>query len=298
MVQIGVISPQTTTYTYTAPYLTVAEFMAAPTALSLTDLIPDGTAAQQEQVLVDCIQRASSWIDDLCGQVLASTLDFDRGYYRVNRYGVVKVPLRYKPVLEIRTISVGTQVSNLTLLPDYSNVSIMLYGMVEIPVCGSFRSTTQPYYAGAVSVGDRVLVDVTYVNGWPNTTTSTQNLAGASFLTVDLPSGIYPGTQLNIYDNISTEQVTVSSLYVQGSSVVPLTTPLQNYHDAGVSVSNIPTRIKQACVLLTVALIQSRGDDAIILDSMEPSQMSGQYGASSEGIAMAIDLIDSMRRVV
>ncbi len=293
------VAPFTTTYAARTPYLTVAEFLASPTAIALNDLLPNGTLAQQTDALTQKIAQASSWMDDLCQQVLAATVDTDRGRYRVNRDGYVRVPLRYKPILEVRSVSVGLHPSNLTALSDYSNVAIFR-STVEVPVLGTNLATAPTNWpSGGLGVGSKALVDVTYVNGFANTLTGVGGATkGATSLPVTGALGIYPGSTVTVYDGSSSEQIVVAPSYTAGALSLPLTSPLLFDHAAGVSVSNLPPRAKEAAVLLTSALIQTRGDDALILDAMEtPSRMSGQSGASAEDIALAMDMLENLTRV-
>jgi hypothetical protein len=297
----SVISPLIPTYAYTTPYITVAEFLAAPTALDTTSLITGGTPAQQTQALADAISRASSWIDDLCEQVLAATLDLDRGRYRINREGTLRIPLRYKPVLEVRSISIGARPSLLTPLSSLVDVAILGHGTIEVPLLGGNAFTSPalggPYASGGLSTGSRPLVDVTYVNGWANNLTTTATAAGASSVNVNAPLGVYPGTILSFYDGANTEQVTVAANYIPNSSPILLANPTLNAHVTGTSLSNLPPRVKEAAILLTCAVIQSRGDDAIILDAMEtPSRSSAQSGATGETIMTAKAMLRTLKR--
>lgn len=284
------------TYTSRTPYLTTAEWINAPTAVDITDLIPDGTQAQQLQALTDCIARASSWIDELCFQVLAATSDVQYGRYRVNRWGTVRVPLKYKPVLEVSAVQVGYTPSQMTALSSLADVAIYQSGVIEVPVW-ALTTLNDVWDPGFLSSGSRPIVQVSYVNGWPNTLTSSAATAGASTLGVTSALGIYPGTVLTVYDGASTEQVQVAPSYTLGALTLPLTAPLAFAHAAGVSVSSLPPKVKEAAILLTTALIQTRGNDAIILTTTEePEKTSGEYGASAETIALAMDLLESVRR--
>lgn len=287
-----------TTYTSHTPYLTVAEWEAAPTAVDITTLFPNGTAAQNQRVLVDSIERASSWIDKICHQVLAATRDTHQGRYLVNRWGTVRIPLPRKPVLEVSAIQVGYRPSAMVALTSLADVSISPYGVIEVPVTTSALPMPPPGWGG-IGVGSRPTVAVTYVNGFPNTTLTADATAGATSITVASSLGVYPGTTLTIYDTAAgTEQVTVASSFVAGSTTVPLATPTAFAHTATVSVSNLPPVVKEAAVLLTSALIQTRGDDAVILDSTDaPQRVQGGYGSNAEAEYLAAELLGDLVRV-
>lgn len=296
MVTTSAISPYVTTYTTATPYITEAEFLAAPTALEVTDLIPNGTQAQQDRAITDSILRASSWADSLVRQVLAATVDIERGRYRIDRNGYVRVPLKFNPVLEVRAVSIGYRPSQMVALGDFSDVVVNRYS-VEVPVW-AMTPPTLVAPPGGFSTGSQVLVDTTYVNGWVNTLSSAAAAAAATTIPVVNPLGIYPGSSLVISDGPKTESVTVASTYTTGATSVPLTAGLANQHDAGVSVNNLPARVKEAVILLTTVVIQTRGNDAIILDALEsPARMSAAYGASGESVAIAMEMLETLTRV-
>lgn len=288
------VSPFVTEYTAETPYITVAEFLAAPTALEISDLIPGGTQAQQTRALQETIAKASSWADSIVKQVLACTVDVERGRYRVDRYGYVNVPLKYNPVLEVTSVNVGTRPSKMHPLLDFSDLEMHRYS-IRVPVW----SLNLPFsIQGSPSLGSRVLVDVTYVNGWVNALTSAATVYGATTLPLTSVLGVFPGSSLTVSDGLSTETVTVAANYGAGTSPVLLAAPLAYAHAAGVSVNNMPSRVKEAVIALTTVLIQTRGNDAIILDAMDtPQRMSGAMGSSEEGMALAMDLLESLERV-
>lgn len=292
---MSAVSPIVTAYATATPYITRAEFQAAPTALDISDLIPNGSQAQQDQALDDTILRASSWCDSICRQVLAATTDIEREWYRVDRNGSVRVPLKYKPVLEVTAVKVGTKPSTMTALTDFSDV-VVKRNSVEIPVF-AFSPPTLVAPPGGIQIGSRVLVDVTYINGWLNTTLAVSASVSSTSVTVTKGLGIYPGSQFTIFDGPSTEVVTVASTYVQGSTTVPLTTGLAYGHVSGVSVSNLPSRVKEAAILLTSVLVQTRGNDAIILEAMEnPGRMSTSYGAQGNNVELAKSMLETLIR--
>lgn len=288
------VSPFVTTYATTIPYLTEAEFLAAPTALDITDLIPGGAQAVQDRALADMIFRASGWCDTLANQVLAATKNIERGWYKVNRRGALRIPLNCKPILEVLAVSIGGKPSQLTPLADFSNV-VVNRNTIEVPASGGSWGTGRWIGGG---VGCEVLVDTTYVNGWPNTLTASATSSGVSVLPVISALGIYPGSSLTISDGVSTESVVLSDAYVAGTEALALASPTLFDHDAGVSISNLPLQVKQACVLLTCALIQTRGDDAIILDSVDnPTRMGEMYGTAGTNVNIASQLLSQVTRV-
>lgn len=288
------IAPYVTTYASRTPYLTVAEWKAAPTAIDTKSLLPNGTQAQQDQVIKDAVERASSMVDGYCYQVLAATQDTAFGRYRVGRDQTIRVPLPFKPVLEVSAISVGATPSTLTALTSLADVAIFPHGVIEVPLWNALAPAPYPFQG----LGTRPLVSVTYVNGWPNTTLTGAVNAGGTSLTVASALGIYPGTALTIYDvTAGTEPVVVAASYVPGSTTVPLVAPLAFAHAVGVSVSNLPPRVKEATVLLASVLVQTRGDDAIVIDSIDsPGQTQTMPKASARNLDIARQLLAPFRR--
>jgi len=293
---VSQVAPYVTTYASRTPYLTLAEWLAAPTAIDVTNLIPGGNQAQQNQAITNQIERASSWVDRICFQVLAATTDTTSGRFLVNRWGAVRVPLPRKPILEVSAVSVGFTPSTMTALSSLADVEISPHGVVTIPVY-----TTNPpvTYGSSFGSGSRPLVNVTWVNGWPNTTLAGATIVGASSLTVTSALGVYPGTTLTVYDVSTTggtEHVTVASSYVTGSTTLPLVAPMGFAHATGISVSNLPPVVKEATILLTTALIQTRGADALVLGSTEPPTQTSTSGTIAQAERIAGVLLADLRR--
>jgi hypothetical protein len=295
MVQGTVVAPNITTYSSHTSYLTFDEWNTAATAIDIRDLVVGGTEEQQKMVVLNAIERASSWIDQICNMVLSATRDTHHGRYRVGRYGTVMVPLPNKPILEVSNIRIGLTSSSLVEISDTSNVDISLGGVVEIPVVETFQRP----YGDMIGNSSRLLVMLDYVNGFPNTSLTSPASAAGSSITVASSIGVYPGTPLTIYDvTAGIETVVVSPSFTAGSTTVPLVGHLTFAHAAGVSVSNLPAVIKEATVLLTSTLIQTRGDDAIMLDSMDPHQMSSSAaGQAKESERLATTMLENFVRI-
>jgi hypothetical protein len=282
-------------YPYETPYMSTQEFLDTPTSISINDLIPDGTTAQQMAALATAIRRASSWADDIVNQVLACTPNTERGEYRIDRQGYVRLPTSNKPILEVTNVSVGTRPSSMSAMTTLADVVVNKY-TVKIPVLGSAVPTTVTGLGG-FQRGSRVIVDLSYLSGFPLTSTTGATTAGATTLNTVGALGVYPGSSLIIRDGANTESVTVASTYASGTSL-PLVSGCQYAHAAGVTVDSLPSRVKEAVALYTTALLQVRGNDAIILDAMEtPTALSTQYGASGQNVAMAKQMLESLMRV-
>ena len=290
-----VVAPNITTYASRSSYVTVQEFKDSPTAVELDNLVLDGSSASQDEALAVVIERASSWADALTYQVLAATVDICSTRARIRADGTIRVPLRYKPVIAVLSILTGQVPSTLTPVLNTADVVIGEHGVLEFPASNVANGG---YRGGPVGLGSNPLVRVTYVNGWPNTLTGAASVAGATTLPVAATTGIFGGTTLTIYDGPNTETITVSPLNVPGTLTLTLSAPLRFAHPAGVSVSALPPKVKQAVILLAAALTQTAGTDAIVLQQMaEPGGLASEKGASAENIALAMDMLDEFKRV-
>jgi hypothetical protein len=293
-VVVPVVANNVSTYDTRSSYVTVQEFKDSPTAVELDNLVIDGSPQSQDEALAVVIERASSWADALTYQTLAATVDTAYGRARVRSDGTVRFPLPFKPVIAVLGISVGGRPSAMSPMGSLVDVVINQHGTIEFPAFG-VASNGYGYGPGGFGVASQPLVQVTYVNGYPNTLTAATAAAGATALPVASVLGVYPGTVLTVYDGPSTETVTVLGT-TTGS--LALSAPLRHDHDAGVSVSALPPKVKQAVILLAASLIQTAGTDAIVLQQMaEPGGLVSEKGASAENIALAMDMLDEFKRV-
>lgn len=273
------------------PYLTTAEYRAAPTDVDLTSLVPNGSQTQQDDMLATLIGRASAWMDGYVHYQLGATIDTEARRVRVHNDGYVRVPTRGVPILEVDSFSIGlipSQLTPLTSAPD---------GWVEdnvicMPVVFG-AATIAPRQLTAYSFGSRVYVQYTYVNGYPNTLLTATAAQGAMAISLRSALGVYAGTSLVIYDSGLTETVVVAPTYVSttgpGPTSVPIVSGLLNPHLAGVSVSALPANVKQAAILATTAFIKVRGTGGLVLDEIRsgtPKESSGEQGGL-EDLALA-----------
>jgi hypothetical protein len=292
------IAPYVPNYASHTPYITRAEFLQSATGVDTSQLVPKGTTAQNNTALDTVIARASNYADNLCNQVLAATSDMQVGTYRMRRDGTIRVPVDFTPLIEVTAVKLGYQAGQLTALTDLSGLWIERK-VVSIPVTNVSTPSLSSSFATVAPYG-RVFAQVTYINGWANTTLAALANAGASSLTVTSALGIFPGLVMPIYDADLTETtVTVASSYVQGSTTVPLVAPLVNAHAAGVSISALPPAIKQAVVNLTSWMIKTRGAAAMVINSINggPSKQQKSSGGGEEDYDAAVDALSIFKRV-
>lgn len=280
-----VYAPNVSSYTSHAPYITPAEFMASPTGVNVSQLVPRGTASQNDDALRTVIARASSYADTFCKQVLSSTVDIESGRYRIQRTGVMVIPMRNSPVVAVNSIKIGYSPSSMTEISDMGNVWIDRK-VVQFPV----NSLPLMPVFGGTSPDGKVYSIISYVNGYANAELSAPIVAGDLTATVSNPLGMYTGVELTVYDPGNTETLIVESF---SGNTITFTSPATQAHEVGNNISSLPDSIKQAVVLLTASLIKTRGSEAIVMAQMrsQANQATSIEGGGSEEISIAKELL-------
>jgi hypothetical protein len=281
------------------PYLTVAEYKNAPTAIDIDNLVVNGNAQAQDNELARVILRASSYMDEYFNQNLVATQNVETQRVRMNGEGYISLHPFHNPIVSLEAFLYGATPNQLYALGDCSTAWFEDQQII-IPVSNLLSTWTSqgPLQFGIPSNGNRIFVKYTYVAGFANTTIATAASAGATSITVDDGTGIVAGQMLRIYDTQYTEIVYVASTYTYGSKTVPITTALVYSHQAGIAIGNLPNAIKEACILITTAFLKARGDGSLSMGiSSRPSgtvQGANLYGSE---IKLALDMVDKYRRV-
>jgi hypothetical protein len=290
-------------------YITVDEFLAAPTGTDTTQLLPGQNAAANRDALAGVIQRASSEADVFCQQVLAATQDVQmappQGWRIQLRSGLqtIWVPVDNTPVIAVTGATVGWDPTSVTALTDLTGVWIGRK-VITVPVTGITGvppGATPGVYPSWPGGGGRIWGYVNYINGFFNATLSADVAAGATSVTPSDVLGLYPGLQFVIYDSLfaHSETVTVASNYTPGDAAVPLVSALAWPHNSGTAVSALPPAVRQAVISLTASLIKRRGGESLVLASIteEPSRKTiGESGMSADE-RHAYDLLTPFKRV-
>lgn len=290
------------TQQFSIPYLTTTEYRNAPTAIDIDNLVFNSSDPDvQDSELANVIARASSWIDTHCNQILGATTTTEQQRSRVSPDGYIKWHPNYNPVIALTDLWYGYPSTNLYHVTDVSSAWLenqqILFPYASM---GSLFTNQGPLQFGFPSTsGSPVFLKYTYVNGYANdliqTATATQ-----STLTVKSGVGITVGDTLKIYDGMYSENVTVASNYVFGSTTVPLTSPLIYSHQTGVSISALPPAIKEAAILATTAMLKVRGDSSLTMGiGTLPNQAStGTLEANiGNDLSLAMDLLKPYRRI-
>lgn len=291
-----------TTQQFSTPYLTTQEYRNAPTAIDIDNLVFNSSDPDvQDSELANVIARASSWIDTYCNQVLGATHETETQRSRIAPDGTIKFHPRYSPIIALTDFWYGNPSNNLIQASDCSIAWLENQEIIFPYASLSTTLTSQgPIQFGFPSTsGQVVYLKYTYVNGYANTLIATA-VQGQSTLTVTDGTGITAGSHLKIYDGMYSENVTVASNYVFGSTTVPLMAPLLYSHNTGISISALPPAIKEAAILVTTAMLKVRGDNSLTMAvGTLPSQSSVPQIQASIGddMAMAQSLLGPYRRI-
>ena len=294
------VSPLVPNYANRIPYITTAEYLADPNGVDTSNLVPDGSYQQNVTALGSTIARASSWVDSQAYQVLAATVDTQVGRYRMRSDGTIWVPVDQTPLVQVNAVSWGWYPGQLTTLTDLSALWLQRK-TVQVPLLSANGGILTPpgaYAPAWPSPGDRVYVQVTYVNGFANTTIPAATSAAATSVVVASALGIVPGLPMTLTDGVNSETVTVGTGYTNGSTTVPISATVNSYL-AGASLSSLPPAIKQACISLTTALVKVRGTAAFEMASIteQPGKQALIEAGGLEDLEIAIDLLEPFRRV-
>lgn len=276
------IAPYVPTYATYTPYITSAEFLAAPTGVDVSQLIPSGSNITQEAALADLIGRASNQADLICQKVLAATLDVVSGEYRIFNDQTLRIPVEYSPLVSVNAVSLGYAANALAPMTDLSGVWVGR-SVVRVPVPAMASTAFSFSSQNPRATGRRgwMYATVQYVNGWAHTTIGAA-AQGASSVTPVSVLGFVPGLPFAIKDGASSEAAVVDASYVVGSSVVPLASPLQYGHGAGTTASALPPVIKDAVIDLCKWLVKQRGSKGLAMGTIKGQPLTTASAKTQE----------------
>jgi hypothetical protein len=290
-----------TTHKFSTPYLTIAEYKNAPTSIDIDNLVFNSSDPDvQDSELTNVIDRASSWIDTFCNQILGATHETENQRARISSDGYIKFHPRYNPVIALTALQYGNPSTDLITVQDCS-VAWIEDQQILFPYAymSSLFTSQGPLQFGApYANGTQVYLKYTYVNGYANTLIATAT-ATQSTLTVTDAVGITAGLEMKIYDGMYSERVTVADTYTFGSTTIPLEVPLVYSHTAGVSISALPPAIKEAAILVTTAMLKVRGDASMTMGigTAPITDSTGVNQNITNDMSMAMDLLKPYRRI-
>lgn len=302
----------------TQPYVTVAEFRAAPTWLDTDDLVLAGSQTQQDAELFNVLLRATHWADGYCNQRLGAHTALEQTRARVDRNGIIYLHPSNVPVRQVTGVAWGSDFKNLTALTDLTQVWVEdARGIVisMIPLRGSLFGSLE---FGGVSQDSSVplFVQYQYVAGYAATTLSATASSGSSSITVADPTGLQApsttmfgtlaGSTARIWDAGNEEAIVVASGFT-GSNPVPLVSALANTHTVAagpagqIGVSELPPPVHQAVIAMAVALMYREdvaNEEPFGGIPFGPSARRSSKGGKAGGLVdHACELLEPYKRV-
>ncbi len=290
---MSIPAPYAQTYTQHEPYITSAEYIAAPTGVPINSLVPGGTQAQNMDALEQVIVRASSWADVICDQVLAATVETTSGFFRVGQVapGVIRVPTDYSPIAAVNSISIGRTYHTAAAVTDLAKaVGLIQRRTVDI-MCG----------AAGLYGGGEAFVSMSYVSGFANSLMRSDVVQGDTSMVLDNVLGIVAGMKLTIFDPGQSEVITVATVD-DATSTITLTAGVVHQHlwnssSGPISVSALPGAVKNAVIGMVSSIIKNRGDQAMILVTTK-STPTQKENLSIAGGPEAVEALGMLRPFV
>jgi hypothetical protein len=240
-------------------------------------------------------------VDTACNQVIRATVDTESQYgpdYYVtinNSTQVGRIILQRWPIVQI----LGGQWSPAASFPPNWQALSSDEFAIERPIIGLY-GTSAPSDAGdggqAVLVtpgvltwayGRRgVLIQVSYINGWPHASLTADVASGSTTLQVDDCTGWGPATTGGqgatgvLKDSDDQEAATVvASSATSGPGTLSLSSALYFGHGAGVMFTTIPEQLQQAAILFATSQALVRGATATTIQSISGTGQATAAGA-------------------
>lgn len=281
------------------PYISVTEYKNAPTAMAISSLVVNGNQQAQDAELANVILRASSYMNEYlnCNLVADQYTETQRIRYS-STSGYFALHPNNAPIISLSDFQYGSNPNELYSISDCSKCWFEGQQIIiPNPILGFNWSSQGPLAFGSVSPKGWTFTKYTYVAGFVNTYTAIAE-AGDDTIAVEDATGILPGQRYRIADGANSEWVTVSDNYTYGSATVDLESPLLFNHGAGATFFNLPSVIKEACILITSAFIKMRGDASTTM-AYTTNPSGNVAGATRYGndIAVALDMVNKYRRI-
>lgn len=275
------------------PYITRDQYRCAPTAIETSNLIRNGSQADQDAELDRLIRQATSWCDKAAEQPLTAQVTTQTLRARVGADGKLRLHPRQHPVVQVNGVQFGYDATSMSTLSDLSGVWVEDQS-VEIPLQSNLAGGfTGPLQFNSARPGTRLKVALTYVAGWAVTTLAGAALATDSTLSVKNTTGMVPGTQLRVEQGASGTSLAQTTVVVQSvtGNTVTLTAPVGVAFNAGAAVSAMPDEVEQACIYAVTAHIKQRGSSALVMGGRNAGTVA--KGDGEEPGAMEFDLAEA-----
>lgn len=192
-----------TTQQQTIPYLSLDEFKYhRRRGVDTSRLATNGVAADNDAALAQILYDASHRANTYCLQVLQATQDTVLDQVNVSRDGYAKVHPRYRPIIAVTAVSMGSAPSMLYPLANLSSIGVEL-NKFSVPVGPITPLTTSQgplQFGGVRAPQDQAWIQYTIVNGFPHMFLTEAGDVGATELAVSDTTGIIEGrTRLTLY---------------------------------------------------------------------------------------------------
>lgn len=299
-----------TSTTKVVPYLSNAMFAThARRGVSIDNLVPGGSEADQKAALADYIRRASAMADAFLLGTLASTVDTEVGPVTIRPDGVAVIKPRFRPIIALTAFAAG-RVGALTEYTELSGAQVEPERIL-LPVgpFGVWRTSQGPLQFGPPApVPGSLYARWTTCNGWPVTWLTAGAALNANTIDVADTTGIIAGqTQLTLYAGayryvfVPTAVSTAGSTgFGTGPGTLSLPTPLPlavtNDPLYPTYVSALPDDVNMAIVLGTRGLIKKTGGGNISSPTSQQAKSADPYGANDD-LAQMYDIIDTYQMV-
>lgn len=264
--------------------------------VEVSNLVPKGSAAEQDAALLAKIEAGSAWCDSIIGPaMMGATYDTVQENVNVSRRGYVSISPRYRPVIGVTSFAIGPSADLLRELPSLDGIDVQ-EDHFKVPVVGGrLTSSEGPLeFGGVAAPWDQALVRYTYVNGFAVASLTAAPAQGAVQIEVDDTTGIVAGrTWMTIYALQNRHQFLVTSVSTADAgglgsgpgtigcsalqSAIEVSDPL--YPPL---VSAMPPQAIEAVVLATRAMIkESGGGGGAGSSTARPGRSSGGGGGRS-----------------
>jgi len=304
---VSVVSAQRVT-----PYITPDMFRThARAGVQIDNLVPKGTAADNEAALALYIEEGSSWVDLNAERIFSSTVDTVQTQVNVDRQGFVEIHPRYIPVIGLTAFAIGPIPSELQPLSSLSGIGWLQDGGFSVPVYPLALTSSQGPIQFGGGIGcpwDQAWCQYSYVHSWPITYLAADVAAGATSISVLDTTGIVAGkTWLTIYSGKTRYSFlagTVSTADAGGLGVGPGTVgcsavpvAIDNPVSNPVMVSALPSTGVLAVALATRAIIKQKGSGAVSATNASSRTPSEGRRNAGDDFAEAWSLIQRMMQV-
>ena len=279
-------------------YLTVAEFKSAPTAQAVSNLVYQGQQADQDAELFRVIGRASAIVANILNQDVVAQARTKYQRIRVARDGTIMLHPGEWPMVSVTALSLGyaanvlTAVSTSSLAAGWIDTDL---GAFMLPAAWGSTTFGTSVQFGSPAAGAQLLAFYTYIAGYPATTLAATAAAAATSITVSSSAGMLAGQAVQIIDGSKSETVTVTTTpttNVVAVSALAFGHTFTDVRTNAVAVHAMPDDIRQALILVTVALIQCRGNDATVMGQLlTPGPTPGIDPVTSSNLRLAKQML-------